>query len=269
MAVTLPDERPPGVFLIDKPCGPTSFKIVHYIRKALGIKKVGHSGTLDPFASGLLVVCAGRAATRIISRLMSGDKEYLALLRLGVSTDTQDLTGRIVSQRPVPEFERSVLDKCLSLFIGRHHQTPPAYSALKHKGRPLYYYARKGIKVEKPPRLVTINELEIVESVPPRLRLDAGSDAGPEMCIRVRCGKGVYIRTLAADIGEALGCGAHLLALRRTVNGPFSVREALDGKRLINTNEALTILQGGIKSVEEVLARLDPESGVPPLAAEK
>ncbi len=261
MPVTCSEERPPGVFLIDKPCGPTSFKIVHYVRKALGIKKVGHSGTLDPFASGLLIVCAGRPATRIISQLMDGDKEYLALLRLGVSTDTQDFTGQVVAQCPVPEFERSVLDQCLSRFIGRHHQMPPAYSALKHKGRPLYYYARKGIKVEKPPRLVTIDELEILESVPPRLRVDTGPNTGPEMCIRVRCGKGVYIRTLAADIGEALGCGAHLLALRRTVNGPFSVNDALDGARLVNVDEALTMLQGGIKSVEEVLARFDREFG--------
>ncbi|VAW40183.1 tRNA pseudouridine(55) synthase [hydrothermal vent metagenome] len=265
MQVKLPEERSPGVFLIDKPCGPTSFKIVHYIRKALGIKKVGHSGTLDPFASGLLIVCAGRPATRIISQLMGGDKEYLALLRLGISTDTQDFTGRIVSERPVPEFERSVIDQCVSRFAGRHYQMPPAYSALKHKGRPLYYYARKGIKIDKPPRLVTINELEIVDSVPSRLRLDAGPDSGPEICIRVRCGKGVYIRTLAADIGEALGCGAHLLGLRRTVNGPFSVNEAVDGERLVNAEEALTILQGGIKSVEEVLAAFDHETAARPM----
>ncbi len=265
MPATPVEEQPSGVFLIDKPCGPTSFKIVHYVRKALRIKKVGHSGTLDPFASGLLIVCAGRPATRIISQLMSGDKEYLALLRLGISTDTQDFTGKVVSQRPVPEIEQSTLEQCLARFIGRYLQMPPAYSALKHKGKPLYYYARKGIKVDKPPRLVIIHELEIIDQVPERLRLDAGPNTGPEICIRVRCGKGVYVRTLAADIGEALGCGAHLLALRRTVNGPFSVGEALAGEELVNANEALTILQSGLNKVEEVLARLDNESGTAPL----
>lgn len=233
-----------GIYLIDKPVGPTSFRIVQQVRRALGIKKVGHAGTLDPFASGLLILCAGRPATRIIDKLMGGDKEYEATLLLGVETDTQDLEGKVVQERPVGDISRAAVEECLSGFLGEGMQTPPCYSALKHKGKPLYYYARKGIEVVKPPRRIMISELQLVDLGPNR------------MTIRVKCSKGTYVRTLASDIGKALGCGAHLTALRRLQNGNFSVKEALPGDCLEDRNHAKIELEKYRMSVDEVLGRL-------------
>jgi len=233
-----------GVFLIDKPVGPTSFQVVRQVRRALGIKKVGHAGTLDPFASGLLILCAGRPATRIIDQLMGGDKIYEATLRLGVETDTQDLEGEVVVQRPVGELSRSTVEACLAGFVGEGLQTPPRYSALKHKGKPLYYYARKGIEVVKPPRPIIIRELSLL-------------GLGPDwMTIRVLCGKGTYVRTLAADIGNQLGCGAHLIALRRLQSGPFSVTKALPGESLEDREQAQALLEQYRMAVDEVLGLL-------------
>ena len=233
-----------GVFLIDKPVGPTSFRLVQRVRRALGIKKVGHAGTLDPFASGLLILCAGRPATRIIDQLMGGDKIYEATLKLGVETDTQDLEGEVVAEQPVGELPRATVEKCLAGFVGEGMQIPPRYSALKHKGKPLYYYARKGIDVVKPPRPIMIRELDLL-------------DLGPDwMTIRVLCGKGTYVRTLAADIGTVLGCGAHLTALRRLQSGSFSVKDALPGDRLDDQQQAKTLLEEYRLSVDEVLGRL-------------
>ncbi len=232
------------VFLVDKPVGPTSFRLVQQVRRALGIKKVGHAGTLDPFASGLLILCAGRPATRIIDRLMAGDKEYEATLRLGVETDTQDLEGAVVAERPVPRLERAGVDACLAGFVGEQMQTPPRFSALKHKGKPLYYYARKGVEVVKEPRRIVVHGLRCLAMTPGTIT------------IRVACSKGTYIRTLAADIGAALGCGAHLVALRRLRNGPFSVKDALPGDRLADGQEAGRLLAAHRLSVDEALARL-------------
>ncbi|MBW1791356.1 MAG: tRNA pseudouridine(55) synthase TruB [Deltaproteobacteria bacterium] len=153
-----------GVLLIDKPVGPTSFRIVQQVRRALKIKKVGHAGTLDPFASGLLIVCVGRPATRLVSSLMEGEKEYEAILQLGVETDTQDLTGQVIAEKQVGEIDRDRVRDCLAHFTGEQLQTPPQYSALKHKGKPLYYYARKGIKVTKEPRKIQIREIELLSA---------------------------------------------------------------------------------------------------------
>ncbi|PID75850.1 MAG: tRNA pseudouridine(55) synthase TruB [Deltaproteobacteria bacterium] len=216
------DNLDAGVFLVDKPAGISSFAVVGRMRKILHIKKVGHAGTLDPFATGLLVVCAGRPATRLISLIMQGDKEYLADLRLGVTTTTQDPEGDIVERREVGSIDSSAILQCLAAFRGPQMQVPPAYSALKHKGKPLYYYARKGITIEKEPRPIEIKELEPVDG-----DIDI---VGPDALLRLRvvCSKGTYIRTLAADIGERLGCGAHLEALRRTKSGCFQI----DGRRL-------------------------------------
>lgn len=233
-----------GVFLIDKPVGPTSFRLVQQVRRALGIKKVGHAGTLDPFASGLLILCAGRPATRIIEQLMGGDKVYEATLQLGVETDTQDLEGEVVAEREVVPFSRETVENCLADFVGEGMQTPPCYSALKHKGKPLYYYARKGIEVVKPPRPIVIRELVLL-------------DLGPDwLSIRVGCGKGTYVRTLAADIGKALGCGAHLTALRRLQSGPFSVKDALLGDGLEDSPQAKALLVRHRLSVDEVLGMI-------------
>ncbi len=232
-----------GFFLVDKPCGPSSFKMVQIIRRALDIKKVGHSGTLDPFASGLLVICAGRAATKLIPRLMDGEKEYHAVLRLGVETDTQDTEGRIIAERPVPSLRQEKIHSCLSTFMGTQLQKPPMFSALKYKGKPLYYYARQGVEIERQPRTVEIKELECVE-------FDQAS-----LAIRVLCSKGTYIRTLAADIGEKLGCGAHLVALRRTKNGSFDVRDSLSGEELMGASfgDRKVLLRRHHMSVDQVL----------------
>ena len=206
--------------MLDKPCGPTSFWVVRQVRRLLAIKKVGHAGTLDPFASGLLIVCAGRAATRAIDTLMAGEKEYLATLCLGVSTSTGDPEGEVTRRQRVRPFSNDELAAVLGRFRGEYWQTPPAYSALKHQGKPLYAYARKGIVINKPPRRVFISSLTCEA-------LTFTSDGLAALTIRVRCGKGTYIRKLAEDIGEALGCGAHLTVLRRTMSGPFTVERAV------------------------------------------
>jgi tRNA pseudouridine55 synthase len=216
----VPDCPSGGVFLLDKPCGPTSFWVVRQVRRLLSVKKVGHAGTLDPFASGLLIVCAGRAATRVIDALMAGEKEYLATLCLGVRTTTGDPEGEITQRRPVQPFSDAELEAVFDRFRGEYWQTPPMYSALKHLGKPLYAYARKGIVIEKPPRRVFISSLA-------REALTFSTDGTASLTIRVRSSKGTYIRRLAEDIGDAFGCGAHLAALRRTMSGPFSVERAV------------------------------------------
>lgn len=233
-----------GIFLVDKPPGITSFGVVGRLRRILGMKKVGHAGTLDPFATGLLIVCAGRPATRIISRFMEGEKEYLATLKLGVETATQDIEGEVTARTTVGRIDNGALQECLSGFRGLQLQIPPAYSALKHQGKPLYYYARKGIEIEKEPRRVEIREL---------VRTDGDHDLTGEEAmfdVRVVCSKGTYIRTLAADIGRALGCGAHLTQLRRIRSGCFDVLEGLNWERLAEEN-AYDYCMSRVISVEE------------------
>lgn len=234
-----------GVFLVDKPVGPSSFGMVRNVRRALGIKKVGHAGTLDPFASGLLVICAGRPATRMISRLMEGEKEYIATLKLGVETTTQDPEGEIIARRAVGTLDRELVEECLEKFRGEQEQVPPAYSALKHKGKPLYHYARRGIEVTKEPRRVFIGSLEY---------LDTPGDcchAVDELKVRVVCSKGTYIRTLASDIGRELGCGAHLSALRRVRSGIFSVENAFPGAGFAEEGSRERFLAGAL-SVNDI-----------------
>ena len=233
-----------GIFLVDKPVGPSSFRMVQLVRRALSIKKVGHAGTLDPFASGLLIICVGRPATRLISRFMDGHKRYEAVLRLGIETTTQDLEGEVTAQKAVGTFSREELEHCLAGFMGEQLQTPPQYSALKHLGKPLYHYARKGIVIEKAPRPITIFRLQLLEAGPDTLR------------IMVECSKGTYIRTLAADIGSILGCGAHLVALRRLQSGPFTVANAVDGALLQDPLLARNELLAKTLTVEEVLLML-------------
>ncbi len=210
-----------GVFLVDKPVGLTSFAIVARVRRILGLKKVGHAGTLDPFATGLLIVCAGRPATKLISRFMDGEKEYLATLCLGVETETFDTEGEITSKKAIENLYAEEIEKCIDEFRGPQLQVPPSYSALKHKGKPLYYYARKGIMIEKEPREICIAHLDRMGE-----KNDLNGETA-ELHLRVVCSKGTYIRTLASDIGKKLGCGAHLTGLRRTKSGCFSVENSL------------------------------------------
>lgn len=211
-----------GVVLIDKPRGVTSFAMVRQVRRLLGIKKVGHAGTLDPFATGLLIVCVGRPATRLIDRFMAGGKTYRALLQLGVETETLDPEGRVVRTTPVPDLNEEEIRSCLARFTGRQLQTPPPYSAVKHQGKPLYHYARQGIMIVKEPREIEISSLLFGGYDPLRHQLQ----------VDVVCSRGTYIRVLAADIGRVLGCGAHLLELRRLGSGCFSVADSLTGQEL-------------------------------------
>ena len=219
-----------GIFLVDKPPGISSFGVVRKLRYILKIKKIGHAGTLDPFATGLLVICAGRPATRLISQIMSGEKEYLATLQLGVETSTCDTEGEIVREAGIGRITPALFEQAILKFRGRQLQVPPAYSALKYKGKPLYYYARRGIKIAKEAREIDISVLE---------RVDSGTDltdSDSRVQLRVVCSKGTYIRTLGADIGADLGCGAHLSQLRRTRSGCFSLQGSLSWAELSAEN---------------------------------
>ena len=200
-----------GGLLLDKPSGMTSNAVLQAAKRAVGAKKAGHAGTLDPLATGLLIVLFGEA-TKFAGLLLEGDKEYIATLKLGERTSTGDAEGEVIEQRAVTV---DGLDEVLARFRGEILQTPPMHSALKRDGVPLYRLARRGETVERASRKVTISALEVMECMPPLLVL------------RVRCSKGTYIRTLAEDIGAALGTVAHLAALRRTASGAFQVDDAV------------------------------------------
>jgi tRNA pseudouridine55 synthase len=203
-----------GVLLIDKAPGMTSHDVVAIARRALGTKKVGHCGTLDPLATGLLIIVIGRG-TKIQDLLMAEDKEYVGTMQLGVTTDSQDADGQIVETRPVPDFTREQLDAAFAKFHGDFYQMPPMVSAIKKEGVPLYKLARQGKTVEREPRFVHVYAHEIL-----RVNL-------PTIEFRVVCSKGFYVRTYAFDIGNELGCGAHLRTLRRTKSGKFTLEHAV------------------------------------------
>jgi tRNA pseudouridine55 synthase len=238
-----------AVLLVDKPAGKTSFSIVRAVRKSSGIKKVGHAGTLDPFATGLLVVCIGRGATKLIPHFMDGEKEYQACLCLGRVSTTHDPEGEVTDGPEIPRLSRGDVDSALREYTGTILQKPPAYSALKYKGKPLYHYARRGITIDKEPREIHINELEWLD---PREEVHG---LGCTVQLRVRCSKGTYIRSLAADIGELLGCGAYLTSLRRTKSGFFSVEESTPGADLF-THPNSQLAQGALLSVDHVRKHL-------------
>jgi tRNA pseudouridine55 synthase len=202
-----------GLLLVDKPAGLSSFDVVRRARRALQVRKVGHLGTLDPFATGLLPLALGEA-TRLVAFLMGEPKTYRATLKLGEETDTQDLTGRVTGRWEILPTQEAVIAAAAG-FVGELLQTPPMYSARHHQGRRLYRLAREGEQVELPPRPVSIFTLT-VEDV-----------ALPAVTLTVRCSAGTYVRTLAQDLGRALGCGAHLTALRRLAVGTFHLDAAL------------------------------------------
>jgi len=202
-----------GILLVDKQQDWTSSDVVAKLRGVLHEKRIGHSGTLDPMATGLLVVFVGRA-TRAVEFAESSDKRYTAALRLGIATDTQDTTGRILSQADATGITREMLEAVLGRFTGEIEQIPPMYSAIKVNGRKLYEIARKGGEVERKPRKINIRSIELL-----------GHD-GDDWLLDIRCSKGTYVRTLCHDIGEALGCGGCMSALRRTEAGGFTVGEA-------------------------------------------
>ncbi|MCX6906958.1 MAG: tRNA pseudouridine(55) synthase TruB [Verrucomicrobia bacterium] len=202
-----------GVLLVDKPQTWTSHDVVAKVRGHFGFKKVGHCGTLDPMATGLLVLVLGHA-TRLSEKLTSDDKAYEGTILLGVTTNTEDADGATLETKPVPPLTEADIEAVLQKFRGDIYQTPPMVSAIKYQGRPLYKLARKGIEVEREPRLVHIYDLRLLATELPRLKF------------RMACSKGTYVRTLAADIGRALGCGAHLSELRRTAAGKFQLEQA-------------------------------------------
>lgn len=211
----------PGILLVDKPSGITSAKVVQVVKGYVATKKVGHAGTLDPFATGLLVLLCGRKATRLANHLLHAEKEYVLTMRFGSETDTGDLCGRVVERctDPLPTME--AIEEVLPRFTGEISQVPPLYSAIKKDGRPLYWYARHGRRVEVEARKVRIFSITVVEYLP------------PDLTLRVTCGGGAYMRALGPDIARALSHRAHLVALRRLRVGPFSLSDAVPLWRIV------------------------------------
>ncbi len=246
-AARRPAAGPDGVLLVDKPQGWTSHDAVERLRKAPGFHKTGHAGTLDPMATGLLVVCVNEA-TKIARFLMEGDKEYLATVRLGVVTDTQDATGRVLREAEWRGVTRADVEQALLAFTGKIAQVPPMYSALKREGVRLHELARADQEVERTPRQVRVDAIGLERFAP------------PEIMVRIACSKGTYVRTLAADLGEALGCGATLGALRRTRSGSFPVDEALSPDALIADH--------GAQALARLIAPPDALPGFRPLAVD-
>jgi len=252
-----------GLLIIDKPAGITSHDVVRKVRRLLGVRRVGHAGTLDPLATGLLVVGVGEG-TRLIEFLMADEKVYTTTLKLGETTDTQDCQGQILSSHKVPAFSPAELENACSRFIGSIEQIPPMYSALKKDGVPLYKLARQGVDVERKARQITIHQLEILSVDLPFVKLN------------VRCSKGTYIRTLCQDIGDCLGVGAHMTELRRTRSGQFSEKDAITLETLEELGQTdriallsfLDALRGWprLQIDKEPLERL--KNGVPPAISE-
>src|SRR5271165_3945348 len=208
-------DRLDGAILIDKPAGPTSHDVVDAIRRQFGIKKVGHCGTLDPAATGLLIIVLGRG-TKLSEKLMSDDKVYEGTIRFGETTDSYDTDGELVGSLPVPPMTVEQLNEAADTFVGDLMQVPPMVSAVKKGGVPLYKLARKGIEVPREPRLVHVYSFRFTD-----YREPIGS-------FSVACTKGTYVRSLAHELGQKLGCGAHLATLRRVVSGKFDVADAIE-----------------------------------------
>lgn len=213
-----------GFILINKPSGMTSHDVVDKLRKITGIKKIGHAGTLDPFATGLLILGISRKATKKLSQFLKLDKEYIATLRLGAESDTFDKEGKIIEEKVEKIPSINEVKKALNSFIGEIEQIPPIFSAKKIKGKKACDLARRGKKVELKPQKVKIYEISLIKYEFPFLK------------IKVKCSSGTYIRTLASDIGKKLGCGAYLENLKRTKIGPFSLKEAVSLSELNSNN---------------------------------
>jgi tRNA pseudouridine55 synthase len=231
-----------GVLLVDKPSGLTSHDVVYHLRRKLQMKKIGHAGTLDPMATGLLVMLIGKA-TRISQYLISVDKVYEGEATLGVVTDSQDAQGEIMETCPVPPLTETQVRDAMNGFLGDQYQMPPMHSAIKIDGVPLYKMARKGEEIEREPRFIRIASFEL------------NSFALPTLTFTLHCTKGTYVRTIAHDLGKKLGCGAHLSALRRTGSGKFNISQCLP----LDQIEAL--------SLPEIEKRLIPVyEAAPPVA---
>ena len=213
-----------GILNVDKPPGMTSHDVVDEVRRMVGQRKVGHAGTLDPMATGVLLVCLGKA-TRVAEFLMQGRKRYRATVVLGTTTDTYDAEGEVVSGGGKIDFSQAEIEAALARFVGQIEQVPPMYSAVKQGGQPLYKLARQGKTVERSPRAVEIEAIDLLDWTPPALSIE------------VACSPGTYIRSLAHDLGEALGSGAHLAALVRLSSGRFALEDATSLDRLAEAFE--------------------------------
>lgn len=240
--------RVDGILLFDKPVGPSSNQVLQWVKRLFEAEKAGHTGTLDPFASGLLPVMFGEA-TKFSSFLLDASKEYEATLLLGVSTSTGDITGEVLERRQVL-LKHDDVQVVASSFVGEQWQTPPMHSALKHRGVPLYELARRGVVVEREPRRILIEELVVTRF------------EGAECDIRVRCSKGTYIRVLGEEIGKALGCGASLGALRRIAVLPFHVRDScrsdeLEAMRIDERASCLLPIDAGLAHLPRLDLDLD------------
>lgn len=231
-----------GVLIVYKEAGWTSHDVVAKIRRVLGVSKVGHAGTLDPSATGVLPILVGRA-TRIAEYLINWDKEYRAVLRLGETTDTQDATGQVLTRVDSCEVTEDALQAAIARFRGVQRQLPPMYSAVKVDGQPLYKAARAGRTVEREERSIAIHQLEIV------------AVHGRDLALRIVCSKGTYIRTLCADIGQALGVGGHLLTLERHRVGPLSIEQAMTLDQ-VGGHLAAGTLRGQFVSLDQLLSQL-------------
>lgn len=203
-----------GVLLIDKPTGMTSHDVVYRLRRKLQMQRIGHAGTLDPMATGLLIMLVGKA-TKISQYLMSTDKVYEGEVTLGVKTNTQDAEGEALTTMPVPALTEEQVRAAMRGFMGDQYQTPPMFSAVKIGGVPLYKKAREGEEVEREPRFIRVTAFDLL------------GFASPKITFRLACTKGTYVRTIANDLGDKLGCGAHLSALRRTGSGKFDISQCV------------------------------------------
>ncbi len=208
-----------GVLVVDKPVGMTSHDVVQAIRNGTGLRRAGHTGTLDPRASGVLVILVG-PAVRLSEYVSASDKRYQAIIRMGGSTDTFDAEGKVTNTEAPLNVTETQFEEALKTFVGQIEQTPPPYSAIKVQGRKAYEMARKGEVVDLAPRMITVHHLEVLEWAP------------PEVVIDVHCSSGTYVRSLANDLGQKLGCGAYLVGLRRTKSGRFSLRDATPLRKL-------------------------------------
>ncbi len=233
-----------GVLVLDKPKGITSQAAVNAVNKILKVKRAGHTGTLDPFATGVLPICVN-SATKIIPYMDNHFKKYEALIRMGIKTDTLDLTGKVLQEREVGMIDKNALLDIFSRYRGKINQIPPMYSALKKDGIRLYEYARKGIEIERPSRSVVIKELELLELSPPFVR------------IMVECSRGTYIRVLASDISDELGCGGHLAELRRIESDGFKIDDAVTIEDIKNGYVALTPLGDALSHMEQIAVSAD------------
>jgi tRNA pseudouridine55 synthase len=231
-----------GVLVVDKPTGVTSHDVVQELRRVLGTRRVGHTGTLDPAASGVLLACVGKG-TKVAQFLTGYDKEYRAVVRLGATTDTYDGEGEIEENEEDCEVSREALKGAIDSFKGEIWQLPPLYSAVKHKGKRLYQYAREKEEVKRTRRKVEIKEIGIMDVNMPYVEL------------KVSCSKGTYVRSLAHDVGQKLGCGAYLFSLRRTRVGPFDLQDALSPERIseVKTEGRMSEV---LISIEQTLAHL-------------